>query len=158
MVEPQLTIAEQLADLNARFADCLRQPGGKWLPSVNGGRPRWIRSATVRSQGVGNILELPAIAVLMCRLVEANLGFTQQIVTDVLVTEDCWNATSFIHALRAREKNQKVNILESMRTSLDAAMDMVIVDLAKTLIQVYGFHRDDVLDAIATFRCHTAED
>eukprot|EP01034_Spumella_vulgaris_P031552 gene31552-38970_t len=121
-----------------RTSKLFNQPDGKWLPGVIGGRPHHT--------GVwqtNNILELPALAALMCRLVDAHLGFTQQIVMDVVTQEDCWNATAFIHVLRAREKNQTVNILESMRTSLDAAMDMGIVDLAKTLIQVYGFHRDD---------------
>eukprot|EP01034_Spumella_vulgaris_P041196 gene41196-50994_t len=37
-------------------------------------------------------------------------------------------------------------------------MDMVIVDLAKTLIHEYQIDRDDVLDAIGSFRCHNVED
>eukprot|EP01034_Spumella_vulgaris_P022802 gene22802-28966_t len=101
---------------------------------------------------------VPEIAMVMCRLVEAGLGFTQSTVMSVLAKDDCWNAISFIHALRARETGRKCDMLKSMRTSIDAAMDMVIVDLIVTLINVYKFDRDDVLDAIATFRCHNVED
>eukprot|EP01034_Spumella_vulgaris_P037439 gene37439-46187_t len=105
-----------------------------------------------------DMLQLPEIDILVRRLVDANLGFTQLTVTDVLTKEDCWNATSFIHALRAREAGRKCDMMESQRVGIDAPMDMVIVDIAVTLINEFGCPRNDVLDAIATFRCHNLED
>eukprot|EP01034_Spumella_vulgaris_P040356 gene40356-49909_t len=94
------------------------------------------------------IFQLPEIAALVHRLVDAKLDFTREIVMGVIVIQDCWNATAFIHALRAREKCRSCNMLETLRTSLDAAMDIVIVELAETLINEFQIDRGDVLDAI----------